>query len=244
MTKLYLIRHAFTPANNASYNNQKGLWKIARDKDMPIERVYGVKQALELGNFLNGLKGKILIYVSPYYRVKQTLGIALFKMHGNYDIRELEGLREFNSGVHYAHTIDEVLEMYPESKKYFEDAKKDLDSAVYTGGESRNMVKARVKDVALMLQEEVLSNEYDYILVFGHGMTNRYIYYHLTGDNLKDDMKNCEVLSVSDKKSLFRPKAFVPKGFMVDISRYIDLVNNELEKDDVKSLEKVLTKKG
>ena len=29
MTKVYLIRHAFTPANNASYNGQEGLWQIA-----------------------------------------------------------------------------------------------------------------------------------------------------------------------------------------------------------------------
>lgn len=221
MSKLYLIRHAFTPANNASYNNQRNLWRIAKDKDMPIEKVYGVRQALELGEFLAGLKGKILIYVSPYYRVRQTLGYALFNMSGDYDIRRLDGLYEFNSGVHYAHTIDEVLEMYPESKNYFEDAKKDLESAVYTGGESRNMVKARVKDVALMLQEQMSSNEYDYILVFGHGMTNRYIYYWLTGDELENDMKNCEVLSVSDKKSLFLPKAYVPKGFIVDINSYL-----------------------
>ena len=46
MSKLYLIRHAFTPANNASYNNQRNLWRIAKDKDMPIEKVYGIRQAL------------------------------------------------------------------------------------------------------------------------------------------------------------------------------------------------------
>lgn len=72
MTKVYLIRHAFTPANNARYNNQEGLWKIAKDKDMPIEKEYGVQQALELGEFLNSLKGKILILASPYFRVQQT----------------------------------------------------------------------------------------------------------------------------------------------------------------------------
>ncbi len=221
MSKLYLIRHAFTPANNASYNNQQGLWRIAKDKDMPIEREYGVKQALELGKFLGKLKGKILIYVSPYYRVRQTLGYCLFNMEGNYDIRVLDELHEFNSGVHYAHTVDEVLKMYPESRKYFDAAKKDLESAVYTGGESRKMVKARVKEVALMLKEQVKSLDYDYILVFGHGMTNRYIYYWITGDDLNEDMKNGEVLSVSDKKSLFLPKTVVPKGFMIDIDSYL-----------------------
>ena len=221
MGKLFLIRHAFTPANNASYNNQRGLWKIALDKDMPIEMEYGVNQALELGEFLNDFKGKILIYRSPYYRVKQTLDYALTKMNGDYEIKVLDDLYEFNSGVHYAHTISEVLEMYPESKKYFEDAANDLESAVYTGGESRNMVRDRVKDVAKRFEEDILKNDYDYIFVFSHGMVNRYIYYWLVGENLQNDMKNCEVLSVSDRKSLFIPKTFVPKGFMVDIDKYI-----------------------
>lgn len=229
MTKLYLIRHAFTPANNASYNGQEGLWKIAKDKDMPIEKEYGVKQALELGEFLNKLKGKILIIASPYLRVQQTLKYALSKMHGGYEIEVTDELKEFNSGVHYAHTIDEVLRMYPESKKYFEDAEKDLDNAVYTGGESRNQVKARVKDIALEIQRLALSDKYDYILIFGHGTVNHYLYYWLTGEYIGHDMMNCEVFSVSDKKSLFVPEVFVPKCFVVDIDSY---------KNKVKILEK------
>lgn len=220
MTKIYLIRHAFTPANNASYNNQEGLWQIAKDKDMPIEKEYGVKQALELGEFLNNLKGKILIITSPYVRVWQTLNYALSKMNGDYEIIIKDELREFYSGVHYAHTVDEVLRMHPSSKKYFEDAKKDLERAVYTGGESRNDVKDRVKGVALEIQKIASLNIYNYILVLAHGTVNHYIYYHLTGNYLDHNMKNCEVIS-SDGKTLFLPKAFVPKGFMVNISDYI-----------------------
>lgn len=235
MTKVYLIRHAFTPANNARYNNQEGLWKIAKDKDMPIEKEYGVQQALELGEFLNSLKGKILILASPYFRVQQTLKYALSKMHGDYEIKTVDDLVEFNSGVHYAHTVDEVLRMYPESKKYFEEAEKDLENAVYIGGESRNQVKARVRNIALEIQRLATTNKYDYILVFGHGTVNHYIYYHLTGEYIGHDMMNCEVVSVTDKKSLFVPVAFVPKGFMVDIDEYI---NDEKTNDKVKILNK------
>ena len=233
MTKVYLIRHAFTPANNAGYNNQKGLWQIALDKDMPLEKEYGEKQAIELGEFLNKLNGKILILASPYLRVQQTLKLALSQMHGDYDIKVVDDLVEFNSGIHYAHTVDEVLEKYAESKKYFEDAEKDLENAVYTGGESRNQVKERVKDIALKIQDISLSNKYDYILVFAHGTVNHYIYYWLTGEYIGYNMKNCEVVSVTDKESLFVPFAFVPKGFMINVQDYID--NQNLE-DKVKIL--------
>lgn len=233
MTNVYLIRHAFTPANNASYNNQEGLWQIALDKDMPIEKDYGVKQALELGEFLNSLEGKILIIASPYFRVQETLKYALSEMHGDYEIRISSELKEFNSGVHYAHTIDEVKKMYPESKKYFDDAEKDFYNAVYTGGESRNQVKERVKNIAFEIKKIASTSEYDYILVFGHGTVNHYLNYHLTGEGIDHDMKNCEVYSVMDKKTLFIPVSFVPKGFMVDINEYI----ND-KKDKIKMLNK------
>ena len=221
MTKVYLIRHGFTPANNASLNNQEGLWKIASDVNMPLEKEYGIKQALEIGTFLSDLNGKILILVSPYYRTKQTLSLALSKMKGNYEIKETFELKEFNSGVHYAHTIEEVLRMYPESKKYFEIATVNLEQATYTGGESREQVKDRVKDISLKIQNLVDLNKYDYILVFGHGMTNKYIYYWLTGKLMDHDMKNGEIISVYDQRTIFVPKTFVPKGFMVNISDYL-----------------------
>ena len=73
MGNIYLIRHGFTPANNANYNNQRGLSLIASDEDMPLDRIYGVSQALELGSFLNGIRGKSLILVSPYKRTRETL---------------------------------------------------------------------------------------------------------------------------------------------------------------------------
>ena len=61
MGNIYLIRHGFTPANNANYNNQRGLSQIAFDENMPLDKVYGISQALELGIFLNGIMGNSLI---------------------------------------------------------------------------------------------------------------------------------------------------------------------------------------
>ena len=93
--------------------------------------------------------------------------------------------------------------------------------------------KERVKDIALKIQDISLSNKYDYILVFAHGTVNHYIYYWLTGEYIGYNMKNCEVVSVTDKESLFVPFAFVPKGFMINVQDYID--NQNLE-DKVKIL--------
>lgn len=151
-------------------------------------------------------------------------------MHGDYEIRISSELKEFNSGVHYAHTIDEVKKMYPESKKYFDDAEKDFYNAVYTGGESRNQVKERVKNIAFEIKKIASTSEYDYILVFGHGTVNHYLNYHLTGEGIDHDMKNCEVYSVMDKKTLFIPVSFVPKGFMVNIDDYINSKVKSLNK--------------
>ena len=69
LSNIYLIRHGFTPANNASYNNQRGMSEIAIDSYMPLEKHYGRRQAEELGKFLDTIKGKTLILVSPYNRL-------------------------------------------------------------------------------------------------------------------------------------------------------------------------------
>ena len=64
MANIYLIRHGFTPANNANYNCQRGNREIAEDRDMPLERNYGVRQAEEAGIFLNNL-----IFFGKYSRI-------------------------------------------------------------------------------------------------------------------------------------------------------------------------------
>lgn len=224
MAQIYLIRHGFTPANNAKYNNQRDLWKIARDADMPLEMEYGEEQARELGQFLDLITGKTLILVSPYYRTRQTLEIALEEMNGDYEIRVCEDLHENQSGVHYAKTKEEVLEYYPEAEEFYKKIGENPFETRYLGGESGYDVRDRVK----MISEEIVSisqsNEYDNIFIFGHGTVNRWIYYWINGEILPFNQKNCEVVPANGEncgKSIFLPKAWVPLGYEVDIKKYL-----------------------
>lgn len=223
MGTIYLIRHGFTPANNANYNGQRGLSIIAKDKDMPLEKKYGEKQALEIGEFLSNIKGKTLIMVSPYYRAKQTLNLALEKMNGDYEISTSYDLRENNTGIHYAKGMDEVIEEYPEALKVYEKLKTDPYTTRYIGGECGYDVRDRTKDISLKIKEA--SKYYDNVFVFAHGAVNRWIFYHLNGYLLPRSQKNGEVVIASGDKCgqfVFTPKAFVPKGYMIDINDYLD----------------------
>ncbi len=224
MTQIYLIRHGFTPANNAKYNNQRNLWKIAEDADMPLEMEYGEEQARELGIFLNMISGKTLILVSPYHRTRQTLEIALAEMDGVYDIRICEDLHENQSGVHYAKTKDEVLELYPEAEEFYSRIKENSLETRYFGGESEYDVRDRVKEISDKIVSISQSGKYDNIFIFGHGTVNRWIYYWINGGILPFNQKNCEVVPANGEnrgKSIFLPQAWVPLGYEVDIKKYL-----------------------
>lgn len=232
MNNIYLIRTGFTPANNADYNNQRGLSTIAPDSYMPLEKHYGRKQAEELGRYLDTIKGKTLILVSPYNRTLETLEIALKSMHGNYKVEVKDELHEINSGVHFARTKDEVLELYPETGKDFYLLKKIFpNSTHYLYGESEKDVKFRVYNISNYIMEK--STEYDNVLVFGHGTVNKWIYYWINNKKLDHSMKNCEVIKangIDTGKTLFVPKTFVPKGYMIDINEYVYREPNKIKK--------------
>lgn len=222
MGNVYLIRHGFTPANNANYNNQKGLWKIAEDKNMPLEREYGVVQAQELGDFLKCFTGKSLILVSPYRRARETLEIAIDRVDFDYNIEVCEELRENNSGVFYAKTKEEVLSLYEEAKDYYKEYELDSFNTPYIGGESQSDVKERTKDIATRIKKISTDTMYDNILIFAHGTVNYWVFYWLNKKYM-NKQRNCEVivgLGNDSGVSLFLPKAWVPKGYMVDIESY------------------------
>ena len=224
MSNIYLIRHGFTPANNANYNNQRGLRAIAENEYMPLEKKYGKTQAKELGEFLNTIGGKTLILVSPYKRTRETLEIALKEMHNDYEIEICDDLHEINPGIHYARTKDEVFELNSKAYNFYKEKKKNPDSTRYIGGESNYDVRDRVKNICDKIIEISNSNKYDNIFIFAHGEVNRWIYYHINNKLLDEAQKNCEVILANGKnagKSVFLPKSFVPKGYMINVNEYI-----------------------
>lgn len=225
MSDIYLIRHGFTPANNASYNNQRGLRKISEDRYMPLEKKYGVAQAEELGEFLNIIKGNTLILVSPYVRTKETLDIALRHMNGSYKIVIDEDLREIYSGIHYAKTKEELIEECPEAINFYDEFIKDPINTKYIGGESKMDVKNRTVDISKRIKSICENNEYDNIFIIAHGEVNKWIYYNINDELLNHTFKNCEVVKgngLNKGEVLFIPKTIVPLGYMININDYIE----------------------
>lgn len=231
MCNIYLIRHGFTPANNASYNGQKGLREIAEDKDMPLEIKYGRKQAEEIGEFLRNIKGKALVLASPYRRVQETMKIALSKANFNYDSKVCDELKEINSGVHYARTKEELLALYPEVKEVLDGLHKDRFGTKYLNGESQYDVRDRVKNISLEIKKIRESKKYNNIIVFGHGTANRWLTYWITGKYINHTLKNGEIIKVNGDsyETIFIPKTIAPLGYMVDIEKHIELVKNTKE---------------
>ena len=235
MGNIYLIRHGFTPANNANYNNQRGLSQIASDENMPLDKKYGINQALELGIFLNGISGKTLILVSPYKRTRETLQYAMQNMNGEYKIMIVDDLREINAGACYAKTRDEIIEENEDALEFFEKIKKNPLSTPYIDGESWYDVRDRVLDISSKIVK--YSEIYDNVFIFAHGSVNKWIFYIING-YFYDYQKNCEVIKATgeDKgKSIFVPKTWAPKGYIVNINDYIK--QKQLSKT-------MLTKKG
>ncbi|MBO4600916.1 MAG: histidine phosphatase family protein [Bacilli bacterium] len=228
MTKILFIRHAFTPANNIRFNKQLGIYKIAKDKNMPIDLIYGVKQAEELNKFINTLSGNVLCLVSPYRRTNETMNIALKNVNFSYEIKTLDELSELNAGFHYAVNNSELLSVHPEAKEVLENLKIDPYNTKYLNGESQIDVKNRTKNISSELTLLSNSNKYDYIIIFGHGVANNWIIYWLTGNLNKIYQNNCDVLSYEKGKVelIFHPKTIVPDGYKVDIEKHINHVNN------------------
>ena len=223
MSDIYLIRHGFTPANNVNYNHQTNMWKIAKDEDMPLEIKYGREQAKEVGRFLNNIEGKSLILVSPYKRTRETLELALTEMHGDYDVRICNDIHEIESGIHYARSKEEVLEVCKEAEKFYKDFDKDPYTTKFIGGESYADVKKRTENIVKEILDISNKNIYKNIFIFAHGEVNRWIYHNINNELYDIKQKNGEIIIANGNsagKTVFIPKAFVPKGYVINIEDY------------------------
>ena len=235
MCDIYLIRHGFTPANNASYNGQEKLSEIANIRDMPLEITYGRVQAIEVGKYLQRITGKNLIYVSPYKRTMETMELALSQVNFDYKIIINNDLREIDSGVHYARTVNELLKEYPEAKEVLDKLNDDPDNTRYLNGESQIDVKNRLQNISKEIKNISESNKYANIIIFAHGTVNKWLIYLLTGKNLDHTLKNGEIIKISNDvvESVFLPNAYVPLGYRVDIEKYKELVRKNKNLDNI-----------
>lgn len=221
MTEILLIRHAYSLANNANWNNQSGIVHyFPVDRNCPIENHYGEKQAKELNYFLKGyLKDrKILLIRSPYLRVEQTARIALEGINIEKELID-ETLREINQGLSYGRNKQELEELL---------IQKNISLLDYTNiknpypfGESEEDVRIRVNQLAINLKQFAQhQTDYDNIIIFAHETINKWMYYWLMSEEINMKQKTTEVISTGKQKVLYTPKTMVPKGFSINFEEY------------------------
>lgn len=224
-TKITFVRHGFTPANNAGWNNQEGIRDVFyRDELCPLDKEYGVKQAEELGVFLGEyLKGKkVLFLVGPYYRTKQTAMYATKYLDPSLVTLEIsEPLREINQGLNYAQPKSH-FEGDIDAEVYYDESKTDHAVAVpYLSGESEMEVRRRVRPFVRKLEKIRDSEEYDEIVILSSMTTIKWVYYWLYGKPLDKKPYTASVITAEENaERIFVPETAVPKGYMVDFEPY------------------------
>ncbi|MBQ2873379.1 MAG: histidine phosphatase family protein [Bacilli bacterium] len=226
-TKVYLVRHGFTPANNAGWNKQFGIREyFYRDEFVPLDKTYGVQQAKELGLFLKKfLEGKkVLFIVSPYYRTRETLTYAIEHLDpSNYDVSEEKTIREINQGILYGQpstymSDDLEMEINKEERK-----DKNKVAISYPQGESEIELRRRIRNFSRKLEEYRSKGTYDAIVIVSHETVLKNLYYLMMNQELPIKQKTASVITMEENpKCIFEPETSVPKGYLVDL----DLYNN------------------
>lgn len=244
--EILLVRHAFTPANNAGWNKQEGIRDVFKDDEhCPIDKEYGVVQAQELGNyFQNKFKDKrVAVVMSPYRRVQETISIATQGLEG-IDFFVEKSLREIDQGVTYATTKERVKEiMGPEADTFYDLKKTDNSVAIeFLGGESEIDVRRRVRNVSKRIDDlakqcdENGNLKYDIVVVASHETVNKWIYYWLNNQEaLETTQLTTAVIAANgpDKGNvLHSPITLVPKGYEVNLESYGVNYFNKLIKDN------------
>lgn len=255
--EILLVRHGFTPANNAGWNHQDGIREIFRyDETCPLDDEYGIKQAKELGEFLKDyISGKkVLFLVSPYERTKQTLRIAresFSEPHNLITYEERAVLREINQGLNYGRSKEHFEEDDREVQEVFEKKKTGNSPAIaWMNGESERDVVRRLRSFSDELKKIKESGKYDTIIVLSHETINKCLYSLLYGREMLDkEGKKLRQLTASVIRAsktpevIFEPTTEVPKGYHVDIEsnpRYQAYMKNKDDKEWRRSMRKNL----
>lgn len=228
MAKIILCRHGFTPANNVGWNKQKGIDEtFYYDEFCPLDETYGVKQVDELGEFLAGeLQGKkVMVYLSPYYRTRQTASHIFSKIGdecSSIDIMEVPAIREINQGLNYARLKEE--------DDYEAELRKGPNKVgiSYRQGESEVEARRRVRRFSNKLVDYMQTGEtegeaYDVVLVVTHETIMHSIMYNMYGK--EDGLKILTAGAVEiegEPKVIFAPETSVPKGYKVKLEDYKD----------------------
>jgi len=224
-TPIYLVRHGFTPANNAGWNKQEEIRDFFyKDELVPLDKVYGVQQAKELGIFLKKfLAGKkVLFMVSPYYRTRETLAYAIEHLNASdYDISEEKTIREINQGLLYGqpptYMNDDIeIEINKEQRK------SEYKVAIeYPQGESEIELRRRIRNFSKKLEEYSSKGIYDAIVIVSHETVLKNLYYLIMKKELPIKQKTASVITMEDNpRCIFEPETAVPKGYLVDFSLY------------------------
>ena len=223
--KVYLVRHGFTPANNAGWNKQENVRDyFYYDELVPLDKTYGVQQARELGIFLaEFLKNKkVLFIVSPYYRTRQTLTYAIEHLDPQqYDITEEKAIREINQGLLFGRPstyMSDDLEI--EATKELKKGKNGVAIA-YPQGESEIELRRRLRFFSKKIKEYQDSGKYDAIVVVSHETVLKNLYYLIMNKQLPIKQKTASVITMEENPMcIFEPPTSVPKGYLVDLDIY------------------------
>ena len=225
MAKLLFMRHGFTIANNARWNNQPGISEhIKSDRECPLEKSIGAVQVAEAGNFLKEKfkEKRVLVFVSPYLRPRESAQIIYQKVHksvGSIQFKIVEALREIDQGAIFAKNYDEQdQELGKDEAAYFRDMKKSKKGPglPFPYGESEVEVRRRILHfVKHDLLVACSSEEYDYVLVVAHDTVNKWLYY-IINDNFPPQQPTAAIIE-NGGGIIFEPTTLVPHGYVVDL---------------------------
>ena len=186
MTNLHFVRHGFSLGNLAPFTKKPINYDLL-DEYCPLEKEHGIDQVKEDGEyFKEKLRGKrVLFYVSPYYRTKQTLHYILEALPEDtvVEVREDKNIREINQGL-----------QYQTPKRIFPDAPKPDDVDFEKKQEEYEKKVAAFQNLPEIEQEIGYNQTFQRYYSKQHGVSAEYIGY-LQGDSLSEVRNRARVFA-------------------------------------------------